>query len=206
MLEDGSDPMVILLDLRMPGMEFRRAQMGESRLARIPVVVMTALGGDHDSTKAQMGDVLWLAKPFDPEALADTIAQARSKRLAEAVAVPVALERLLAASRWGGHQLSTHQRRSLKVCATNGLGRRLATRAAARTRPLDLRTVSTWTGVGRHRARVRRPADFPVHGAVDERQARRAVGLVLQGAVEVAVRLGVADEKAVVRLTVGHAR
>jgi putative two-component system response regulator len=74
LLEDGCQPAVILLDLRMPGMtgwEFRRAQMSESRFATIPVVVMTALGGNQDPIKAQMGDVVWLPKPF---------ARAQSKR------------------------------------------------------------------------------------------------------------------------------
>jgi len=83
MLEDGCEPTVILLDLRMPGMtgwEFRRAQVRESRFAAIPVVVMTALGGTHDPIKAQMGEVVWLPKPFAPDVLAEALARAQSQR------------------------------------------------------------------------------------------------------------------------------
>jgi two-component system, chemotaxis family, chemotaxis protein CheY len=81
-LREGARPDVILLDLRMPGLsgwEFRRVQMDEPSLAEIPVVVMTALGGDHEAMLAQLGDVLLLPKPFAPKALADAIDGVRSR-------------------------------------------------------------------------------------------------------------------------------
>jgi CheY-like chemotaxis protein len=82
MLRDGCKPDMILLDLRMPGVsgwEFRRAQVSEPSFANIPVVVMTALGGDHAAMLAQMGDVLWLRKPFVPEALAEVVERFRPR-------------------------------------------------------------------------------------------------------------------------------
>jgi CheY-like chemotaxis protein len=81
MLREGCEPEVILLDLMMPGMsgwEFRRALMNNSSFARIPVVVMTALLVEPESAKERIGDVIWLPKPFRPEALADAITRARS--------------------------------------------------------------------------------------------------------------------------------
>src|SRR6516162_7486527 len=79
------------------------------------------------------------------------------------------------------------------------------TRASPRhsTRPRRA-SRSPGTGVSR-RARVRWSAHLAVHRTVDERKARCAVRLVGRGAVEVAVRLGGADEKAVIRLVVRHA-
>jgi CheY-like chemotaxis protein len=79
LLREGTEPAVILLDLRMPGMtgwDFRRRQIADSRLIKIPVVVMTALGAIHESDAAKMGDVTWLRKPFDPPGLAQAIAAA----------------------------------------------------------------------------------------------------------------------------------
>lgn len=55
-------PTLILLDLMMPGMsgwEFRAAQQEDPALAKIPVLVVTALGHDPD---IQVSAVL--AKPF----------------------------------------------------------------------------------------------------------------------------------------------
>jgi CheY-like chemotaxis protein len=55
-------PDLILLDLMMPGMngwDFRRAQRRDASLARIPVLVVTALGHDPDIEVAAV-----LAKPF----------------------------------------------------------------------------------------------------------------------------------------------
>ncbi len=55
-------PTLILLDLMMPGMsgwEFRAAQQEDAALAKIPVVVVTALGQDPDIRVSAV-----LAKPF----------------------------------------------------------------------------------------------------------------------------------------------
>jgi len=55
-------PTLILLDLMMPGMsgwEFRAAQQEDAALAKIPVVVVTALGQDPDIPVSAV-----LAKPF----------------------------------------------------------------------------------------------------------------------------------------------
>jgi CheY-like chemotaxis protein len=65
-------PDLILLDLMMPGMsgwEFRAAQLRDPVLARIPVVVVTALGRDPDIKVSAV-----LSKPFR---LDDLLAQVR---------------------------------------------------------------------------------------------------------------------------------
>jgi len=75
-------PDLILLDLMMPGMsgwEFRAAQLRDPVLARIPVVVVTALGRDPD---IQVSAVL--SKPFR---LDDLLAQVR-RYAGEPVALP----------------------------------------------------------------------------------------------------------------------
>jgi two-component system, chemotaxis family, chemotaxis protein CheY len=66
-LRGGARPCVILLDLRMPGMdgyEFRAEQMRDPALARIPVVV---LSGDAlvDEKALQLGIEDYLRKPVD---------------------------------------------------------------------------------------------------------------------------------------------
>ncbi len=66
-LRAGARPCVILLDLRMPGMdgfEFRAEQMRDPALARIPVVV---LSGDAlvDEKALQLGIEDLLRKPVD---------------------------------------------------------------------------------------------------------------------------------------------
>ncbi len=69
-LMEGWRPAVVLLDLNMPGMdgrEFRARQKRRGRLARIPVIVMTAQpdpGVDAAAT---------LAKPFSIDALLATV-------------------------------------------------------------------------------------------------------------------------------------
>ena len=64
-------PAVVLLDLHMPGMggrEFRQRQLDDPRIARIPVVVITADPG------AEVTGCLKLQKPFAPDALLATLA------------------------------------------------------------------------------------------------------------------------------------
>jgi CheY-like chemotaxis protein len=65
-------PSVILLDLEMPGMsgwEFRREQLADPLLARVPVVV--ASGADPRGIPADA----YLAKPYETAALCETIAR-----------------------------------------------------------------------------------------------------------------------------------
>ncbi len=64
----GADgvPAVILLDLEMPGMtgwEFRREQLQDPRLARIPVVVASA------ADKGRIEADAFLAKPYETDEL-----------------------------------------------------------------------------------------------------------------------------------------
>jgi CheY-like chemotaxis protein len=62
----GRAPAVILLDLEMPGMtgwEFRREQLRDPRLARIPVVVGS--GADMGSIQADA----YLPKPYEGDEL-----------------------------------------------------------------------------------------------------------------------------------------
>ncbi len=64
-------PTVILLDLEMPAMtgwEFRREQLGDPRLARIPVVVASAT--DQGSIDADA----YLAKPYESTELCRVLA------------------------------------------------------------------------------------------------------------------------------------
>ena len=65
-------PRLILLDLAMPvmtGGEFLREQQRDSRLAALPVILMTALGRfDYESTTASV--VAHLEKPLELDALA----------------------------------------------------------------------------------------------------------------------------------------
>jgi CheY-like chemotaxis protein len=68
----GGTPAVILLDLEMPGMsgwEFRREQLGDPRLARIPVVI--ASSADPGSLVADAR----LAKPYDSGELCRVVAE-----------------------------------------------------------------------------------------------------------------------------------
>ena len=66
-LRGGARPCVILLDLRMPGMdgyEFRAEQMRDPALARIPVVVLSA-DALVDEKALQLGIEDYLRKPVD---------------------------------------------------------------------------------------------------------------------------------------------
>ncbi len=68
----GGIPAVILLDLEMPGMngwEFRREQLRDPLLARVPVVV--ASGADPAAIEADA----YLAKPYDSEQLCRVVAR-----------------------------------------------------------------------------------------------------------------------------------
>ncbi len=74
---------VILLDLEMPGMsgwEFRREQLRDPRLARIPVVVATA------ADRASIDADAYLAKPYDSAELCRVLAVVSVKAIAASVA------------------------------------------------------------------------------------------------------------------------
>jgi CheY-like chemotaxis protein len=79
-LRDGDGiPAVILLDLEMPGMtgwEFRREQLRDPRLARIPVVVASA--ADTRSIDADA----YLRKPYESTELCRTLAAVSVRTIA----------------------------------------------------------------------------------------------------------------------------
>ena len=68
-------PCLVLLDLAMPrlsGSEFRRAQLGDSILAGVPVAVMSG-ATDLEQRARTMGAVATVAKPIDYDALLDVV-------------------------------------------------------------------------------------------------------------------------------------
>ena len=71
LLRASESPQLILLDLSMPGMsglEFRRAQLEDVRLAEIPVVVLSA------DERNPLPDVAgWLRKPVELDALLSAV-------------------------------------------------------------------------------------------------------------------------------------
>jgi CheY-like chemotaxis protein len=70
LLVAGPSPDLILLDLMMPvmdGWEVRRQQLANPSVARIPVVVLTAIGEAEQPDC--LGDVGYLHKPIDPDEL-----------------------------------------------------------------------------------------------------------------------------------------
>jgi two-component system chemotaxis response regulator CheY len=76
-LRDGFQCCLVLLDWRMPGMngeEFRREQIADERLARTPVVVLSA---DAISTEHahRLGIRAVLRKPVEPTRLIGTLEQ-----------------------------------------------------------------------------------------------------------------------------------
>jgi len=84
LLQRGLRPAAILLDLMMPGMDgwdFRQRQLGDPRLAAIPTIVVTSAGFSMQSIRAQFGDVGFVPKPFDEEALLEAIEKARDPYL-----------------------------------------------------------------------------------------------------------------------------
>ena len=72
LLRGGLRPCAVILDLMMPvmdGWDFRAAQTQSPDLSAIPVVVITAAGFSKASVRAQFGDLPFLPKPLDPDAL-----------------------------------------------------------------------------------------------------------------------------------------
>ncbi len=75
-LHAGFAPCVIILDLMMPGMdgaEFRSAQLGDARIANIPVILYSA-GDDLSRIANQFGMVGYVVKPGNLDALLSLIA------------------------------------------------------------------------------------------------------------------------------------
>lgn len=72
-LQRGLTPDLIVLDLTMPimdGWQFRRQQLADPQLARIPVVVCTAVPPRDDSAHLE-GVLATCIKPVEPRLIAD---------------------------------------------------------------------------------------------------------------------------------------
>ena len=70
-------PDLILLDLKMPRMDgegFRREQLADSRLAAVPVIVLSG-NADAEDVAARLGAVACLCKPIDSSSLLTTVAR-----------------------------------------------------------------------------------------------------------------------------------
>jgi CheY-like chemotaxis protein len=68
-------PCVVLLDLMMPVMDgaaFREAQLADTRLAQIPVLLVTAVH-DPDVRAEQLHVNGWIAKPFEIDQVIDAV-------------------------------------------------------------------------------------------------------------------------------------
>lgn len=68
-------PCLVLLDLRMPrlgGHEFRRAQLADPIVARVPVAIMSG-AVDADERAQQLGAVATLTKPIDFDVLLEVV-------------------------------------------------------------------------------------------------------------------------------------
>ncbi len=76
LLQHGLRPGLILLDLAMPvkdGFTFRREQLAEPELARIPVVVFSAYRDLLDRRAQALRPLACLPKPLDIETLHDLL-------------------------------------------------------------------------------------------------------------------------------------
>ena len=74
-LSGGVIANVIVLDLMMPvmdGWQFRRRQIEDARLAKIPTIVVSAAGRDR---MAQVSADAYLAKPIDMDELLSRVSQ-----------------------------------------------------------------------------------------------------------------------------------
>src|SRR4051812_32238477 len=72
-------PDLIVLDWMMPnmtGLEVAERLRGESRTAKIPIILLTAMGQEKDKKKGlELGVVAYLVKPFSPLELLQIVQQ-----------------------------------------------------------------------------------------------------------------------------------
>lgn len=74
-LENADAPSLIILDLKMPvmdGPQFRAAQLKSPKLAKVPVIIVTAL---DPSAAAGMSALRVFRKPLNVEALVNVVRQ-----------------------------------------------------------------------------------------------------------------------------------
>lgn len=75
-LRAGAEPCVILLDIKMPGMDglgFRREQLADPAISRTPVVFFTADPTEEEEAR-KLGVQFYLKKPVDLMQLLEVIA------------------------------------------------------------------------------------------------------------------------------------
>lgn len=75
-LRAGARPCMVLLDEKMPvldGLEFRRRQLAEPEIAKIPVVLFTGDGRNEETAKS-LGIDYFLTKPVDLLRLLEVVA------------------------------------------------------------------------------------------------------------------------------------
>lgn len=78
---EAHTPELIVLDIMMPGvngLDLCRWARAEPRLARVPILISSALRDEETTQDAlELGAVDFLLKPFGPEALREKIARIR---------------------------------------------------------------------------------------------------------------------------------
>jgi two-component system chemotaxis response regulator CheY len=78
-LDEHQDVEVILLDVNMPrmnGLDFLANVKGNSRFAKIPVIVVSTEGRDEIAQRAvERGAAAYIKKPFRSEAILDMLAR-----------------------------------------------------------------------------------------------------------------------------------
>jgi DNA-binding response OmpR family regulator len=72
-------PTLVILDLMLPdldGFEVCRRLKGDARLRSIPVIILSALGGQEERDRGiDCGAAEYVTKPFDPDRLMQTISR-----------------------------------------------------------------------------------------------------------------------------------